>query len=74
MKLDIDNPALELDIITQVLHDEQLRGLVSEVVFEMHYYHPDMEQWFRRPKTQWVDVVNMFNQLRSAGVRVHYWP
>jgi hypothetical protein len=45
VKLDIDNVELEMAFMKEVLEDAQLRSLISEMMFEMHYSH----RWGAQP-------------------------
>lgn len=74
VKLDIDNVELEMAFMKEVLEDAQLRSLISEMMFEMHYSHRDMEPWFGQPNGTYTNVLELFHALRKAGLRLHYWP
>jgi hypothetical protein len=67
-KLDIDNDAVEGQLIQQVLDLEGVEGMVAEMFFEKHYSAADMKPYFGSPKTR------LMQELRVKGVRVHYWP
>lgn len=61
----------------KVLKDNKiLRGMIAEMMFEMHYDSPHVNQWFGDSggKTQWSEVLAMFSFLRKHGLRLHYWP
>lgn len=73
-KLDIDNSALELSIMRQLLDQPKLLEGIAEMMFEMHYDHQDMRHWFQRPPQAWKDVLDLFLTARKAGLRLHYWP
>lgn len=45
-----------------------------QMMFEMHYDHPDMALCFGHPNATWADVAALFGELRSSGLRLHYWP
>lgn len=77
LKLDIDDSFLELSFIRRLEGDVELRGLVAELFFEMHYHHTDMAPWFSvfgAPPAKYYDVIALFSRLRSKGFGLHYWP
>lgn len=74
LKLDIDNADLELDLIRQILEDPALCSFISEMMFEMHYDHPDMAPAFGHPTTSWIETLRLFEDARRKGLRLHYWP
>lgn len=39
VKLDVDAPHVELPFMRAVAADAELRGLIGELLFEMHYTH-----------------------------------
>ena len=50
-KLDIDNDAVEGELIQQVLAMENAGGIIAEMFFEKHYSAADMKMHFRAPTT-----------------------
>lgn len=42
--------------------------------FEEHYFDKIMQPWFLHPDRTWTDTVQHFHDLRSSGLRLHYWP
>jgi hypothetical protein len=76
LKLDIDNSQLEMEFIKSIKKDQRLLGSISEIMFEMHYNSPHVNQWFGESggKTHWIDVLELFYGLRKRGLRIHYWP
>ncbi len=51
-KLDIDNSPLELELMRQIKRDPVLKGMIGEMMFEMHYDHPDV-RFFGHPPARW---------------------
>ncbi len=73
-KLDIDNDAVESELIRQVLDLEGAEDIIAEMFFEKHYSAADMKPHFGLPKTQYPAALRLMHELRVKGVRVHYWP
>ena len=73
-KLDIDNDAVEGELVQQVLAMENAGGMIAEMFFEKHYSAADMEPYFRSPRTKYPAALRLMHELRAKGVRVHYWP
>jgi hypothetical protein len=46
------------------------------MMFEMHHNSTTMRPWFggSGKGITWGDVLRTMRELRSAGVRAHYWP
>ena len=61
-------------MLDQLVSDPFLRSAVTEVFFEMHYDSVHMEMYFGHPKTKYLDVIDLFTDLRSSGMHIHYWP
>ncbi|GAB4815494.1 hypothetical protein N2152v2_002540 [Parachlorella kessleri] len=74
VKLDIDNVALESQLIDQIRGDPVAKSMIAEMHFEMHYDHADMALAFGHPNATWIEVKQLFTELRSSGLRLHYWP
>jgi hypothetical protein len=73
-KLDIDNDAVESELIRQVLDLEGAEDIIAEMFFEKHYSAADMKPHFGLPKTPYPAALRLMHELRVKGVRVHYWP
>lgn len=71
IKLDIDSEGLENNIMNEIL---KISHMVGEVFFEKHFDAPEMHPYFGTLNTTYIDTLTMFNNFRSAGVRLHYWP
>ncbi|KAL4426403.1 hypothetical protein ABPG77_004697 [Micractinium sp. CCAP 211/92] len=75
IKLDIDSADVELPFVRAIAADAELRALIGELHFEMHYTHRDMP-WFGTSggSVTLSDVLTLFTDLRQKGLRLHYWP
>jgi len=71
-KLDIDHEPTEQALMSQL--DGFLSEVISEFFFEEHYFDKIMQPWFLHPDRTWTDTVQHFHDLRSSGLRLHYWP
>ena len=72
LKLDIDNDALEDQILQSVL---EVKHLIGDMYFEKHFDDLEMHPFFGTGlKSNVHDVLTMFRQLRESGLRLHYWP
>jgi hypothetical protein len=65
MKLDIDDVELERALLSQILNDTSLMGLVDELYYE---WNPVESTWNTIQA-----AYAIFHALRSAGVRAHGW-
>ena len=73
-KLDIDNDAVEGELIQQVLDMDGAGDMIAEMFFEKHYSAADMKKHFENPETQYPTALRLMHELRAKGVRVNYWP
>ncbi|KAI8107450.1 hypothetical protein M9435_002479 [Picochlorum sp. BPE23] len=73
-KLDIDNSELEMSVMKEIMEDEHLQHIISELMFEMHYDSPDMERYFGKPNMSYINVLETFRSCRQKGIFLHYWP
>ena len=74
IKLDIDTPTLENDLINQVLNDTSISSLIDEMFFEMHVTVSEMIRYWGRPDNRLKDTYVLFRKLREVGIRMHSWP
>ena len=75
VKLDIDTPSVEDQIIARV---EKHAHLVDELFFEYHFWFDDMNfGWGKlehlRPTVNVTTVVRRMQKLRRKGIRAHFW-
>lgn len=73
-KLDVDNDAVEGELIQQVLDMEGAEGMIAEMFFEKHYDAAELRPHFGSPRTKYPAALRLMHELRVKGVRVHYWP
>lgn len=81
LKLDIDKPDVEMEIIQELIKDRQLIELVDEFFFEYHVlFAPMNKDWFGSEKPSPLpttdtldDSYRLFHFLRKKGVRAHSW-
>ena len=74
IKLDIDTPTLEIDLINQVLNDASISSLIDEMFFEMHVTVNEMVRFWGRVRGELKDSYVVFRKLRETGIRMHSWP
>ena len=74
IKLDIDTPTLENELINQVLNDISISSLIDEMFFEMHVTVNEMLPFWGRAGGELKDSYILFRKLREAGIRMHSWP
>ena len=74
IKLDIDTPTLENELINQVLNDISISSLIDEMFFEMHVTVNEMLPFWGRAGGELKDSYVLFRKLREAGIRMHSWP
>ena len=76
VKLDIDTPAVEMELVRQLLADKQLQALVDVFYFEHHVSIPDFSWIWKMgeyPQTL-NDSYAIFGELRRLGIRASPWP
>eukprot|EP00667_Euglena_gracilis_P014334 EG_transcript_14851 len=76
-KLDIDNNAVEVQIIQQLIHDPSLIALVDELFWENHVKKSPM-MWpgvknLHGPCSTLAGSYHCFHRMRTAGIRAHSW-
>jgi hypothetical protein len=74
IKLDIDTPILENELIKQILNDESISSLIDEMFFEMHVTINEMLAYWGGQPGQLKDSYILFTKLRQLGIRMHSWP
>lgn len=80
VKIDIDTPEIEIELVSQLLEDPVLLNLVDELYFEHHVHGSPMQyQGWGDLRNQNVshpgveDSYKIFKTLRERGVRAHSW-
>jgi hypothetical protein len=76
VKLDIDNPDIENDLIGQVMTDSGLQAVIDEIFYEHHVNSKPMWPYWRTQSLTitMADSYREFAFLRSKGVWMHSWP
>jgi hypothetical protein len=74
IKLDIDTPTLENELINQVLKNSSISSLIDEMFFEMHITVNEMRGYWGNPPGELKDTYIVFRKLRELGIRMHSWP
>jgi len=74
IKLDIDTPILENQLINQALNDPSISSLIDDMFFEMHISVNEMKGYWGAPPGQLKDTYELFTKLRKLGIRMHSWP
>ena len=75
VKLDIDDPSIELSLANQLLRNERLHTLVDEFYFEHHVSLLELRDsgWGTNVNGSVGSSLKMFHELRSEGISAHYW-
>ena len=61
--------------MSQLENDPNVTSMIAEMFFEQHFDAPEMLDSFGGGlTTKLADVQQLFHKLRSAGLRLHYWP
>ena len=74
VKLDIDNPAIEVPLMYEMLNDSSINSLVDEVFFEHHVTVKEMLANWGGSAYKLKDSYVLFTKLRQLGIRMHSWP
>jgi len=74
IKLDIDSPAVEDELVSQILNDKSISSLIDEMFFEMHIRIKEMVNSWGNPPSELKDTYVCFTKLRQLGIRMHSWP
>merc|ERR1712150_149952 len=73
IKLDIDTPDIENPLLEQLLTDPKLQEIVDVFYFEHHVVMEEMKPYWGFMDKSIVESLEVFQQLRKAGVAAHYW-
>lgn len=82
-KLDIDTPDIEVPLVLSLLANSSFSELVDEFFFELHFrceimmpcgWDSAMPEQFRGLRLDRPGALELFRDLRSKGVRAHFWP
>eukprot|EP00548_Thalassiothrix_antarctica_P001602 CAMPEP_0194133230 /NCGR_PEP_ID=MMETSP0152-20130528/3487_1 /TAXON_ID=1049557 /ORGANISM="Thalassiothrix antarctica, Strain L6-D1" /LENGTH=364 /DNA_ID=CAMNT_0038828505 /DNA_START=81 /DNA_END=1175 /DNA_ORIENTATION=+ len=72
VKLDIDTPSVELQLVQQLLDDPRLHELVDVFYFEHHVQMDEMEKFWIMDGSMSLSLT-YFRALRNVGIASHYW-
>ena len=74
LKIDVDNPEVELSIVNQILKNEALHGLIDQLYFEHHVRLEELRvPWGPSVRGSVSDSLILFHELRSKGISAHFW-
>lgn len=82
VKVDIDTPEVEFNIMSTIAHNAHFTTLIDEIFFEYHYYFDGLNFGWGRYDNQSesgglshdVDsALYLFRTLREKGIRAHFW-
>jgi hypothetical protein len=73
LKIDIDNADLENAFMNQIRNNKTLLSLIDEMFFEPHYKMDPLQLAWGPQTTLFKDVIELFTEIRKAGVRLHAW-
>jgi len=75
VKIDIDNAPIETLLLQQLASTKSLQLLVDEMFFEHHVnFQPICNNWgVCQDSTTYKSSLELFTNLRKAGIRIHSW-
>lgn len=76
VKLDVDTPELERELVQQILDNPKLAELIDHFYFEHHVNQEELRPNWGRGKgivESVGDSLKLFQQLRQQGVPAHFW-
>jgi len=73
VKLDIDTPKLEKELVTQLENNPALLKLVDHFYFEHHCNQDEIKVHWGRTTDSVDDSFQLFRSLREKGVAAHFW-
>ena len=74
VKMDIDHSPTELPLAQQLLNDTKLHKLVDNFYFEQHVIMKEMlGLWGGTSEGSVYESMELFRNLRKAGVAAHSW-
>lgn len=75
VKLDVDSSTDEMQLARLILNDPVLRNRIDHFYFEHHVHMRELEpHWKRSMRGTIQESLQLFADLRRAGVAAHYWP
>jgi hypothetical protein len=74
VKLDIDTPSIEVPLAKRLLEDIRLHDLVDQFYFEHHVHMTEIAMnWGNSMHGSIQESMELFTELRRAGVAAHFW-
>ena len=77
LKVDIDTPEIELNVVEALAARPELAALVDELFFEYHFYFDGHDfGWGPQDAAALADVDDallLMRRLRQQGIRAHFW-
>lgn len=74
VKLDVDNPSVELPLVEQILTDASIAELIDQFYFEHHVLLEELRgAWGEGVQGSVLSSLELFQTLRSRGVAAHFW-
>ena len=76
VKLDIDHPVIERDLVRDLLGNQTVQSVLTEFFFEHHSNVNAMKSFWgpMNPVDNLGRTYEIMTQLREAGIRAHSWP
>ena len=74
LKLDVDNPEVELSLVKQIIENDALTGLIDQFYFEHHVHLEELHgAWGPSVRGSVSDSLLLFQKLRTKGIQAHFW-
>ncbi|EEH50850.1 uncharacterized protein MICPUCDRAFT_54821 [Micromonas pusilla CCMP1545] len=74
LKLDVDNPEIELSLVKQILETPALHSLIDQFYFEHHVRLEELRgPWGATVRGSVSDSLLLFQKLRMKGIPAHFW-
>ena len=75
VKLDIDTSSIEVPLAHQLLEDTTYHNLIDQFYFEHHVHLAELAPaWGSSMSGTVKDSLQLFHDLRKAGIPTHFWP
>lgn len=73
VKVDIDSPELESNLVNQILNDNDLAKLVDHLYFEHHVTMAELSEAWGEVTGSIKESLQLFTNLRQSGISAHFW-
>ena len=74
LKLDVDNPEVELSLVEQIIENDALTSLIDQFYFEHHVHLEELHgAWGPSVRGSVSDSLLLFQKLRTKGIQAHFW-